>query len=232
MTELKKGVKINLKEIIQETSDVYSFIFEKPEDFKWIPGQHGVFKFTDREIKEGKDFRIFSFASINEENNLLISTRIVEDASEFKKNLLKLKAGDEMTVDGPMGKFQLRELDRPILVMAGGIGITPVRSFIKNVDHNSVDTKDLKILYSDDRGEFAYEDYLKSVDKDGFELVFISDRNVFSEKIDEYAKDYKNKSLYYISGTPGMVNFLTGKLKDFGVEEDNIVTDEFRGYED
>jgi ferredoxin-NADP reductase len=232
MTELKKGVKITLKEKIQETSDVYSFVFDKPEDFKWTPGQHGVFKFTDREVKEGKDFRIFSFASINEENNLLISTRIVDEPSDFKKNLLELNPGDEMTVDGPMGKFLLKELERPILVMAGGIGITPVRSFIKNVDHNEIETKDLKIMYSDDRGEFAYEEYLKSVDKEGFDLDFISDRNIFSDKIDGYAKDYKNKSLYYISGTPGMVNFLTDKLKGFGVEEENIVTDEFRGYED
>src|SRR6056297_796921 len=197
MTELKKGVKITLKEKIKETSDVYSFIFDKPEEFNWEPGQHGVFKFKDKEVKEGKDFRIFSFACINEEKKLIISTRIVEEPSEFKKNLLELEQGDHMTVDGPMGKFLLKDLDRPILIMAGGIGITPVRSFIKNIDTNDIKPKKLKVLYSDDRGEFAYEEYLKSVDKEGLDIVFISDRNVFSEKIDKYAKDYKNESLYY-----------------------------------
>ena len=232
MTELKKGVKITLKEKIKETSDVYSFIFDKPEEFNWEPGQHGVFKFKDKEVKEGKDFRIFSFACINEEKKLIISTRVVEEPSEFKKNLLELEQGDHMTVDGPMGKFLLKDLDRPILIMAGGIGITPVRSFIKNIDTNDIKPKKLKVLYSDDRGEFAYEEYLKSVDKEGLDIVFISDRDVFSEKIDKYAKDYKNESLYYISGTPGMVNFITEKLTSFGVEEKNIVTDEFRGYTD
>ncbi len=233
MTELKKNVKIELQEIKQETSDVYSFIFNRPKDFKWKPGQHGVFKFTDREITEGKDFRIFSFASINKEDKILISTRIVDEPSEFKKNLLKLKPGDVMTVDGPMGKFTIKDYDKPSLIMAGGIGVTPIRALVKDIYHNNIKTKDIKVLYSDDRGEFAYTDTLKTAaeNSEGLELVFISDRNEFTDKIDAYAKENQNNSLYYISGTPGMTSFFKEKLTGFGVNEENIITDSFMGYE-
>jgi ferredoxin-NADP reductase len=233
MTDIKKNVEITLKEIKQETSDVYSFIFNKPENFNWKPGQHGVFKFTDREIKKGKDFRIFSFASINEEDIILFSTRIVDEPSEFKKNLLELKSGDVMTVDGPMGKFTIKDYSKPSLVMAGGIGVTPIRALVKDIHHNGVKTKDIKVLYSDDRGEFAYTDTLENArdNSEGLDLVFISDRNEFTDKIDAYAKENQNNSLYYISGTPGMTSFFKEKLTGFGVDQENIITDSFMGYE-
>ncbi len=233
MTDIKKNIKITLKEVKQETSDIYSFVFSKPKDFKWKPGQHGVFKFTDREIKEGKDFRIYSFASINEEEKILFSTRIVEEPSEFKKNLLELKPGDVMTVDGPMGKFTIKDYDKPSLIMAGGIGVTPIRSLVKDIHNNKVKVKDMKVLYSDDRGEFAFTDTLKAAgeNSEGLEVVFISDRDEFTDEIDAYAKENQNNSLYYISGTPGMTSFFKEKLTGFGVDEDNIVTDSFMGYE-
>jgi len=233
MTELKKNIKITLKEVKQETSDIYSFIFDKPDDLSWIPGQHGVYKFTDKEVKEGKDFRIYSFASTPEEKIILFSTRITEDPSDFKKNLLDLKPGDVMTVDGPMGKFTIKDYNKPSLIMAGGIGITPIRSLVKDIHSKSKEVNDLKVLYSDDRGEFAFTDALREAGENskGLEVVFISDRDEFTDKIDAYAKEKKNDSLYYISGTPGMTSFFTEKLTGFGVDEDNIITDTFMGYE-
>lgn len=66
---------------------------------------------------------------------------------------------------------------------------------------------------------------------DGLDLEFISDRNVFSEGIEEFAKNKGNESLYYIAGTPGMNNFITEKLIGLGIDKDHIITDVFMGYE-
>jgi ferredoxin-NADP reductase len=224
--------QLKFEEMIKETSDVYSFVFQIPEELDWIPGQHGVFRFLDKSI-EGKDFRIFSFASIKEENMMLFTTRIVDEPSDFKKNLLKLKTGDIMTVDGAVGKFRIDDYDKTICIMAGGIGITPVRAFLKDLDNRAVNPKLLKVLYSDDRGEFAYEEFLKEVNEkySGLELEFISDRNIFSSQIDKFAKKEGIESLYYIAGTPGMNAFITEKLIGLGIEKDCIKTDVFLGYE-
>lgn len=229
---MTKHTELVFEKMIKETSDVYSFVFEVPETFNWLPGQHGIFRFKKEIPMEGKNFRIFSFASIKEEKIILISTRIIDDPSDFKKNLLKLKSGDVMTVDSAMGKFTLDDYSRPILIMAGGIGITPVRSFIKEIEFDKPKINDMNILYSDDRGEFAYQDVFSETNEkyEGLEIELIGDREIFTERIDAYAKDYKNKSLYYISGTPGMVKFITEKLNGFGIEKGNIVTDTFAGY--
>ncbi|MDP3385761.1 MAG: FAD-dependent oxidoreductase [Eubacteriales bacterium] len=231
MGERKEKTKIILRETIQETSDIYSFVFDVPESFSWIAGQHGIFRFTDREI-EDKDFRIFSFASIKEEKTMIFSTRIIESPSDYKKNLLLLKPGDVMTIDGAVGKFILDDYNQVTCVMAGGIGITPVRSFLKQIDELGVNPVLIKVLYSDDRGEFAYEQTLLDINAnyEGLDLEFISDRNLFTDKITEFASEHENKALYYIAGTPGMNSFLTDKLIGLGIDKDRIKTDVFTGY--
>ncbi|MBV1757223.1 MAG: FAD-dependent oxidoreductase [Dethiosulfatibacter sp.] len=231
MGESKEKIKIILREIIQETSDIYSFVFDVPEDFQWIAGQHGIFRFTDREI-EDKDFRIFSFASIKEEKTMIFSTRIIEIPSDYKKNLLLLEPGDIMTIDGAVGKFILDDYKQITCVMAGGIGITPVRAFMKQIDELGINPTLIKVLYSDDRGEFAYEQTLLDINAkyEGLDLEFISDRNIFTDKIAEFASEHENKALYYIAGTPGMNSFLTDKLIGLGIEKNQIKTDVFTGY--
>jgi ferredoxin-NADP reductase len=231
MGEPKEKIKLIMREIIQETSDIYSFVFDVPESFEWIPGQHGVFRFTDKEI-EDKDFRIFSFASIKEEKTMIFSTRIIENPSDFKKHLLLLKPGDIMTLDGAVGKFILNDYSQITCVMAGGIGITPVRSFMKQIDQLGVNPSLIKVLYSDDRGEFAYEKTLMDINAkyEGLDLEFISDRNIFTDKIAEFAAEHQNSALYYIAGTPGMNSFLTDKLSGLGIEKNRIKTDVFTGY--
>jgi|LGOV01.1.fsa_nt_gb ferredoxin-NADP reductase len=232
MKKTEERIKLSLKEIKQETTDIYSFLFDIQGDFDWIAGQHGIFRFVNKKIKDEKEFRIFSFASIKEENIMLFSTRIVNTPSDFKKNLLELKPGDLMTVDCSLGKFTLEDYTRPTCIIAGGIGVTPIRSFIMQMDLLEINPKNMEVLYSDDRGEFAYEEIFKQIDKkyDGLNISFISDRDLFNQKIDSFVENYKNDGNYYISGTPRMVDFITDKLIDQGIEKRNIKTDLFVGY--
>ena len=227
-------IKTNLifKEMIKETTDIYSFIFEIPDDFTWICGQHGIFRFVDRKINDEKEFRVFSFASIKEEGVMVFSTRIVDNPSDFKTNLLKLKVGDIMTVDSAMGKFNLTEYEKPHCLIAGGIGITPIRSFLKQMDLLEINPNNMKVLYSDDRKEFAYSDTFKLINQkyEGLDILKISDRDILNHEIDLFAENNKNNGRYYISGAPGMVKFITQRLLDSGIEKHNIKTDLFVGY--
>lgn len=145
MGKNKNVFQLIFKEMIKETSDAYSFVFQIPEDLDWIPGQHGIFRFMDK-VVEGKDFRIFSFASIKEENIMLFTTRIVDEPSDFKKQLLTLKTGDVMTVDGAIGKFRIEDYSKTICIMAGGIGITPIRAFLKDLYNKDTNPGLLKVM--------------------------------------------------------------------------------------
>ncbi|TJX68304.1 FAD-dependent oxidoreductase [Soehngenia saccharolytica] len=227
--------EIVLKRIVKETSDIYSFVFEKPNDYVWTAGQHTVFKFKELKIplaEDEKEHRIFSIASVKEEDEFMFSTRIVDTCTNFKKNLLKLIPGDVMLIDKPMGKFILEDLKKPTVLIAGGIGVTPMRAFLKDIELNKKEVKHIRLLYSDDRNEFAYEKELLQIGEniEGVEVLLISNRDQFNKEIEEFAKQYNNNGNYYISGSPGMNNMFTEKLINMGIDKQNIKTDSFQGY--
>ena len=227
--------EIVLKRIIKETSDIYSFVFDKPKDYSWLPGQHTVFKFKELRIplaEDEKEHRIFSIASVKEEDEFMFSTRVVDDCTNFKKNLLKLEPGDTMLIDKAMGKFLLEDLNKPTVLIAGGIGVTPMRAFLKDIQLNKKELNHIKLLYSDDRNEFAYEKELLQIGEEvkGLEVLLISNRDQFNKEIDEFANEYSNNGNYYISGSPGMNKMFTEKLMSMGIEKQNIKTDSFQGY--
>lgn len=132
----------------------------------------------------------------------------------------------------PQGKFLISDYEKPIFIIVGGIGITPVRAFLKDMDLKDINPKRLEVLYADDRGEFAYRETLEELDNkfDGLSIHLISDRAEFIEKIKENSQKMENQALYYISGTPGMNAIITEKLQEMGVGKDNIKTDNFIGY--
>jgi len=227
--------EIMLKRVVKETSDIYSFVFEKPKDYIWDAGQHTIFKFKELKIplaEDEKEHRIFSIASVKEEEDFMFSTRIVENCTNFKKNLLKLVPGDIMLIDKPMGKFLLEDLDKPTLLIAGGIGVTPMRAFLKDIELNNKKVKKIRLLYSDDRNEFAYKEELIGIGEKvkGIEVLLISNRETFINELDKFTSEYLNDAYYYISGSPGMNKMFTDKLIDMGVEKQNIKTDSFQGY--
>lgn len=233
MTDGKIRTEIILERIVKETSEIYSFIFKIPEDLTWTPGQHGIFRYRDRQLEEDKGFRIFSIASVMTEGIMMFSTRITPESTDFKQQLLTLNQGEVMTVEGVNGKFKIPDYDKKACIMAGGIGVTPVRALVKQMEMEEISPAGVTVLYSDDRGEFAYEEDLRKAGQgiNGLEVVLISDRNIFVQKIEEYTRNNGNGSAYLISGTPGMNAFITEKLTKEGIDKSNIITDVFMGYE-
>ena len=166
-----------------------------------------------------------------EDGFIMATTRIEETCSAYKSALLELKPGDSILMANPLGNFNIHPEYKKSFIMAGGIGITPIRSILRHLQKDNVDNH-ITVLYSDDRGEFAYEDTFKNIinDMDNLDFHFVSDRNEFTDKIEAYAKENQNEAEYLIAGSPGMNNFISGKLEDLGIEKTNIKLDNFMGY--
>lgn len=221
-------------DIVKETSDSYSFKMDIPEGFNWEAGQHTMWKFCDHKVAEGdRPVRIFTIASAPEDGYLMFTTRIADPHTSWKDILLKdLKVGDKMFVAEPKGSFNFHKEYKKSLVIAGGIGITPIRSLLKHYSENNNPEHELTVLYSDDRGEFCYEsDFKDIVEKmPNLDLVYISDRNEFNEKVEAYAKEVQNEAEYLIAGSPGMNKAFAEKLMGLGIAEENLKIDNFLGY--
>ncbi|MBU1145790.1 MAG: FAD-dependent oxidoreductase [Firmicutes bacterium] len=216
---------IKLLKIEHLDKEYYSFDFSKPEGFEFVEGQFGVFTHVNK-VMEGKPFRAFSIASTNEEPFLKIATKITSSPSEFKQRLLNLALGEEVILRAPMGDFKYDETQKAVFI-AGGIGITPIRSIIlsmKRLNENRLDT----LIYSELESTYPFSSELESTKK--LEVFYSADIEPTQKLITDTINIYQNKALYYLSGSPGFVKGITELLKVHGILETKIIYDVFVGY--
>lgn len=218
---------LKIKDIKSINPQTVSIIFHKPENFTFYPGQ-----FIDLEIKD--DTRSFSIASAPSEEHLIITTKL--GISEFKKNILSLKQGDTLKSSHPAGTFTLEQTS-PGVFIAGGIGITPFRSMIKhNTDLNL--KSPITLIYSNSNHEFIYKDDLENwqVENPNLQITFLNSAilgRLDTPKLKQILnfKLQDPNTIYYIAGSPNFVKDMQKGLLEHGVDEINIRSDEFDGYE-
>lgn len=218
----------------QETSDSYSFVCDLPEGYQWKAGQHARWRFVGFKGLEGEEAeRIFTISSAPEDKYLMFTTRIADKHSPLKDALLNhFQPGLPIQISDPLGKFTFHEGAKSSLCIAGGIGITPVRSLLKHFSENPLPDHPITLFYSDDRGEYAYGHFWDQVKEKmpNLEIQFFDDGKACGEATRAYAKDHGNEAEYLIAGSPGMNKFYEGLLAEEGIDKDSIVTDKFMGY--
>ena len=137
---------------------MYSFLFDKPHDVEWKAGQYGLFTITHKKLKNAT--KPFSVVSAPTENTVRITTVIRDQVSDFKQSLLELKPGMKVSMSGPLGPFYLKD-NRPALLIAGGIGITPYRSILKQLEAAGESVgRELRLLYMDGQRAHVFKDEL------------------------------------------------------------------------
>lgn len=124
-----------LKKIELATRDVYKLYFTpiKNQVFTYTSGQYIFVRYTDSSLpKESHPFSLVSAPS--EGNQSLII--MVKQSGDYTKKLNQLNPGDKVAVEGPYGNFwnDIQAAKRnPVVFLAGGIGITPYLSILKEL---------------------------------------------------------------------------------------------------
>lgn len=226
-------MKLTLANIKQLEGDVQTFTFDSKEVMPWKPGQflHVTIK-HDNPDNRGVE-RWFTISSTPSEGEIAITTRIVTDRpSSFKRTLAALKRGDEIEVDKPEGDFTLENLNRNYIFVAGGIGVTPFRSIIKEANSKG-NVPNIKILYANRNDQVAFKQELEDISKANPKLKI---EYIFSpEKIDkdrlQKTIELMDNPIVYVSGPEPMVEAFEKDLQEIGLSKENIKTDFFPGYE-
>lgn len=172
--------------------------------------------------------RIFSIVSSpNDNSRLTVAFRY--SGSGFKRSLCKLPIGSVVEIAGPYGFLTLpKSLNRPLVFVAGGIGIAPFISilrFLKEKKHKYPIT----LLYSNrDKQNAAY---LKELERTAADSVFFNLITVYKLfSLDFVQKSIKNpqNSMWYIAGSPAMVyEFKYNILTNLFVNSNHVFTEEF-----
>ena len=94
----------------------------------FLPGQY-----VNLKVPGSDQSRAYSFSSLQKGGEVSFLIRNVPGGlmSSFLTNLAK--AGDSMSLAGPLGSFYLRPIQRPLLLLAGGTGLAPFTAMLEKI---------------------------------------------------------------------------------------------------
>jgi len=235
---------VNLLKREEIAEGTMAFHFSRPPGFGFTPGQAIDVILTDMPGADAQSGRhAFSLVSAPFENVLVVATRMRD--STYKRVLGALQVGSAARIDGPFGSFALHsDRARPAVFIAGGIGITPFMSIVRQAANDRLRQR-LWLLYSNRRPEdAAFLPELQALERRNKEFRLLATMTEMGKSgrawegetgmIDEKLVKRINRDLpapvYYIAGPPAMVESMRSMLTGIGVDAQEIRTDEFYGY--
>src|SRR5882724_2711652 len=242
------GYEVALKSKQQIAEGTYAFVFEKPKGFHFGAGQHiRMTLINPSETDSEGNSRFFSLASTPQDADLVIAMRMRDTA--FKRVLGRMQIGEkaliQILLDIPHGAFALHDdASKPAVMLAGGIGVVPAYSMIKDATQRNLPHK-IFLFYSNRRPEDApYLDELQGLAKQNpsFKLIVTMtepEKSAHSwqgetglinhSMLRRYVDDLQSP-IYYIAGLPEMVSAMKKLLTDLGINEGYIQAEEFSGF--
>lgn len=204
-------------------------------DFSFAAGQYAAFTIQE----ETKAFTLA--ASPHHKNFILFATRM--RPSPFKEDLRKIPLGTKIKVSPARGRFLLPDSgDKPVVMIAGGIGVTPFHSQVEWVTHEGKSCP-ITLLYSN--RTLALTAFLKDFQEwkkqnPNFKFVPTLTREhpadwpyetgrLDPQKLRKHVPDI-SQSLYYVVGPPLMVEGVAQTLTGMGIPKIQIKTEKFLGY--
>lgn len=212
------------------------------EEVAFTPGQYFFVTLPDVGYQDDRGLRrhITVVTSPNERGVLGFATRMRDSA--FKRSLSELPVGTEVEVEPPKGSFALPEdTSRPLVFIAGGIGITVFRSMLHYVREERLPYRVALIFSSRDRESTAFLDELQELEKENRDLRLIltmtqdpgwegETRKIDSQFIRDYLGEDLNENTFLVAGPPAMVKGVQDALAGAGVDEENVMAERYSGY--
>lgn len=227
-TGIVKKNTLSVESIENPFDDYHVITLNMPEGLTWEAGEHGVFTLPGKKVR-GKPFRPFSVASITEEGKMLIATRSNEPISDFKKQLFSMSKGDKVTVRGPFGWFKIQDKESPVVMIATGVGITPMRAIVKSLENE--ETRPIHLIHSSP-SKHLYRNTFEEISKKNrdFHPVFTSSREQTIETYTALAKVHGNHAYFYLSGKPSIIEATKKELNKLGIKNSQILNEAYKGY--
>lgn len=229
-------------EIIDLSHDIKQFRLEliEPTTMHYIPGQYiqlltPVYEKSDEEV-----YRAYSISSDPAEKEVIeLIIRLVPGGICTTYCFEYLKVGDEVKINGPYGDFRLSDSDAPIVFIAGGSGMAPIKCMLHHM--KNTDNKREAVYYfgANEPRELFLVDMMREFEKQLANFRFVP---VVSEPEDSDAHNYETGLVThavergvknateceaYLCGSPGMINAVIKVLAGLGMSEDKIFYDKF-----
>lgn len=223
------GLKLAEKENLVD--NVWAFRFEPTTPLTWIAGQFIRVELPhDNPDAEGTK-RWFTVSSAPYEGIVQITTRITD--STFKQALAALPVGDRLPLlEKPDGDFVWQDSGKPLVFIAGGIGVTPFRSILKQRAHEHLPLN-VTLVYGNRTDAIVFKDEFDGYAAQDleFKLRYVTGEPLTAEKLAALVPEL-NSALVYLSGPEPMVEALGDQLRAAGLAAEQLKQDFFPNYTD
>ncbi len=235
-------MKYSLADTHQLTPSTILLTFE-PKGGKaigFMPGQYAALRFKHN----GRPTPARCFSIVNRPNQEGTLQFAVKVEGKFTSALNELAAGATVDIDGPFGEFvHDRQYDQDSVMLAGGIGITPIMSILADAVPQGGDNT-FTLLYSiRDQQDAAYADELLALEKTNpnFRVVFFVTgggaprfdashamfRRITPGIIAKAADDDFENTSFFICGPASFIDSMRDILRQKGVPPLRINTEAF-----
>ncbi|WP_145531322.1 NADH:ubiquinone reductase (Na(+)-transporting) subunit F [Yersinia kristensenii] len=227
--------------------------FDVPEEYRGDWDKFNLFRFES--VVTEPTVRAYSMANYPEEHGIiLLNVRIatpppsVPDAPPgiMSSYIWSLKPGDKVIISGPFGEFFAKDTDAEMVFIGGGAGMAPMRSHIFDQLKRLHSKRKISFWYgARSRREMFYEEDFDQLqaENDNFRWhVALSDPQpednwtgytgfIHNVLLENYLKNHPapEDCEFYMCGPPMMNAAVIKMLKDLGVEDENIMLDDFGG---
>lgn len=225
--------------------------FDVPEEYRGDWDKFNLFRFES--VVAEPTVRAYLMANYPEEHGIImLNVRIatpppsVPDAPPgiMSSYIWSLKPGDKVIISGPFGEFFAKDTDAEMVFIGGGAGMAPMRSHIFDQLKRLHSKRKISFWYgARSRREMFYEEDFDQLqaENDNFRWhVALSDPQpednwtgytgfIHNVLLENYLKNHPapEDCEFYMCGPPMMNAAVIKMLKDLGVEDENIMLDDF-----
>lgn len=216
---------------LSESTIALSIKGESLASLVFLPGQY-----VNLQVPGSDQTRAYSFSSLQKDGEVSFLIRNVPGGLMSSYLTGTAAVGDSMTLAGPLGSFYLRQIQRPLLLLAGGTGLAPFTAMLERIAEQGSDHP-VHLIYG--------------VTND-FDLVELERLQAFAASIDNFTfsacvanpdsehplKGYVTQHIepghlnegdvdVYLCGPPPMVEAVSRHMREQGITPANFYFEKF-----
>ena len=219
---------------LSDTALAFSIKLDNRSSLGFLPGQY-----VNIQVPGTDQARSFSFSSGPgaDEVAFLIRNTTYGVLTTYLRE--RAKAGDKIAFNGPLGSFYLREIERPVLFLAGGTGLAPFLSMLDKIEQDGGSEHPIHLIFgvtndADLVEVDELEGYASRMPNFTFTCVVAAEESSYPNKgfVTHHMKpEHLNDGFVdvYLCGPPPMVDAVRKYLADQGIEPASFYYEKFSG---
>ncbi|MBN2379668.1 2Fe-2S iron-sulfur cluster binding domain-containing protein [candidate division WOR-3 bacterium] len=224
------------------TYDIKELRLKLPGPMKYVPGQYVQFR-APAYKGSPEVYRAYSISSDPADSGAIeLVVRLVPGGICTTYIFEHLAEGDEVLINGPHGEFRLTDTQAPMIFIAGGSGIAPIKCMMHHLVNQGIKRKGVFFFGVRSLKDLFMAEEMKSLERAIPDFRFVpavseleqgeswdGAQGRITDVVKRYLDNEKDAASYeaYLCGSPGMIDASISVLTGAGISEDRIFYDKF-----